>query len=357
VIILEVQAITSDELFQQWLRSADDKRLKKFFEKKRVDFRREHVSAVETVYNVSKFIVIYFQKKIPEAVATGAGGKVETVTANKLEKYKFYDFQGERVDYDQWKEDISVPFLSSIRRVECQKCHGSGTHKCEKCGGSGRVQCDKCDGTGKNSCSSCKGKAEITIELDVYDSNNKKTKVEKSIPCAKCGHTGSDVCSKCGGGRSVLCRNCDGGTNTCKDCKGFGVYYQFKYEAVPFKTQRKSAMVFYKRDVEKFIDKDDVEQLLNSRETSGLSLYNIEELSQGRLEPQLNYWTKDADKICNEARKEFKKLLKNREVEQNQKIMVFPALQLRCKSVKGKSFEIFGIGNANNFVVITDGFK
>lgn len=354
---MEVQAITSDEIFQEWLRKAEDKTLKKYFEKKKVDFRREHVSAVETVYSVSKFIVIYFQKKIPEAFATGTSGKVETVTADKLHKYKFYDFQGKRVDYDQWKGDISVPFLTSIRRIDCQKCHGSGTHNCERCGGSGRVKCDKCDGTGKISCSSCKGKGAVTIDIDVFDANNKKTKVEKTIPCEKCAHTGDAVCSKCGGGRSVLCRKCDGGTNTCRDCKGFGVYYQFRYEAVPFLSQRASAMVFYKRDVEKFINKNDVKQLLNSRETSGLSMYNIEDLTQAKLVPQLNYWTPEADKICNEAKKEFKKLLKNGEVEQNQKIMIFPALQLRCRSVKGKSFEIFGIGNTSNFAILTDGFK
>ena len=354
---MDVQAVTSDEIFQEWLRNADGKRLKKYFEKKKVDFKREHVSAVETVYDVSKFIVIYFRKKTPEAFAKGEDGKVETVTADKLGKYRFYDFQGKRVDFDQWKEDTSVPSLASIRRVDCQKCHGAGTIGCEKCGRSGRIKCDKCSGTGKTSCSSCKGTGSITIELDVYDANNKKRKIQKTIPCPKCGHTGSDVCSKCGGGRSVLCRNCDGGSNICKDCKGFGVYYQFKYEAVPFLSQRQSAMVFYKRDVEKFIDKKEVEQLLNSRNTSGLTLNNIEDLTQGRLVPQLNYWTPDADKICNEAKKEFKKLLKTREVEQNQKIMVFPALQLRCKSTKGKSFELFGIGSSGNFVVLSDGFK
>ncbi len=176
MIKLEVQAITSDEIFQEWLKKADGKTLKKFFEKKKVDFRREHVSAVETVYSVSKFIVVYFQKKIPEAFVAGADGKVETVTADKLHKYKFYDFKGKKVDFDQWKGDTSVPFLASIRRVDCQKCHGSGTHNCDKCSGSGRVKCDKCDGSGKRSCSSCRGKGVVIIDLDVYDVNNKKTK-------------------------------------------------------------------------------------------------------------------------------------------------------------------------------------
>ena len=179
---MEVQAVTSDEIFQHWLRNADGKTLKKYFEKKKVDFKREHVSAVETVYNVDKFMVIYFQKKVPEGFAAGESGKVETVTADKLEKYRFYDFKGKRVDFDTWKGDKSVPSLASIRRVDCQKCHGSGTHRCEKCGGSGRIKCDKCEGTGKATCSTCKGKAAVTIELDVYDAENKKTKVQRNVP-------------------------------------------------------------------------------------------------------------------------------------------------------------------------------
>jgi hypothetical protein len=354
---MEVQAVTSDEIFQHWLQNADGKTLKKYFEKKNVDFRREHISAVETVYNVYKFMVIYYQKKVPDAYATKESGKVETVTADKLERYRFYDFKGQRVDFDKWKGEINVPSLASIRRVDCQKCHGTGTHRCENCSGSGKIKCDKCEGTGKNTCSACKGKNVLTIDLEVYDANNKKTNVQRNIPCPRCGHTGNDVCSKCDGGKSLVCRNCDGGTTKCKDCKGYGVFYQFKYEPVPFITQRKSSMVFYKKDVEKFIDKRDVEELLNSRETSGIVLYNADELTQSKLVPQLNYWTPDADKVCNDAKKEFKNFLKNQEVESNQKIMVFPALQLRCRSVKGKNFEIFGIGNASNFVVLTDGFK
>ncbi|MHA1244242.1 MAG: hypothetical protein ACTSP7_06660 [Candidatus Heimdallarchaeota archaeon] len=306
---MEVQAVTSDEIFQQWLENAGGKTLKKYFEKKNVDFRREHVSAVETVYNVSKFMVIYYQKKVPDAHADKESGKVETVTADKLERYRFYDFKGQRVDFDKWKGDTNVPSYTSIRRVDCQKCQGSGTYRCEKCNGSAKIKCDKCDGTGKNTCSACKGRNVLSIELDVFDADNKKTKVQRNIPCPRCGHTGEDVCSKCGGGGFVLCRNCDGGTTTCKECKGHGVFYQFKYEPVPFITQRKSAMVFYKKDVEKFIDKRDVEQLLNSRETSGISLYNVDDLNQSKLVPLLNYWTPDADKVCNNARKEFKKLL------------------------------------------------
>ncbi|NHJ05298.1 MAG: hypothetical protein EAX90_10770 [Candidatus Heimdallarchaeota archaeon] len=356
--MVEVQAVSSDEIFQEWLRTADGKSLKKYFEKKNVDFKREHVSAVETVYDVSKFIVIYFEKQVPEILAAGSEAKVQTITADKLDNYKFYDFKDKRVDYDQWKEkSTEVPTFASIRKVECQKCHGTGTQRCEVCGGTSRVKCDKCDGTGKKTCSTCKGTAGLKVEIEVYNAENKKTKIERTIPCTKCAHTGAETCSKCGGGRSLLCRNCEGGTIVCKECKGFGIFYQFKYEPIPFRTQRKSAMVFYKKDVEKFIDKREVEQLLNSRDTSGITLFNVEDLVQSKLVPQLNYWTQEADKICNDAKKEFKNLLKRREVKSNQKIMVYPALQLRCKSVKGKNFELFGIGNSSNFVILSDGFK
>ena len=166
--MVEVQAVSSDEIFQEWLRTANGKTLKKYFEKKKVDFKREHVSAVETVYDVSKFIVIYFMKKVPETFIAGKEGKVVTITADKLDNYKFYDFKDKRVDYDRWKDDSLVPTLTSIRKLECQVCHGTGRTRCEKCGGSSRIKCDKCDGTGKITCSRCKGKAGLKITYSGY---------------------------------------------------------------------------------------------------------------------------------------------------------------------------------------------
>ncbi|HUT81914.1 MAG TPA: hypothetical protein VMZ29_11980 [Candidatus Bathyarchaeia archaeon] len=356
--MVAVKAISSDEVFQEWVSKADINTLKKFYERKKVDFKRDHVSAVETVYNVSKFIVIYFEKKIPDTFTGNTEVKVEKTTVDELDRYKFYDFKNRRVDFDQWKEkSISVPTISSLQSSDCPKCYGTGKTKCETCGGTVTIKCDKCDGSGRIGCSSCKGNRTLITSIDVYDAENKKTKTEIKIPCPQCSHTGTITCTKCNGAKIIYCRNCTGGANTCKVCKGYGIIYNFKYEPVPFITSKKRAMVFYKKDVEKFIDKKEVEQLLNSREIEGIAIQNPDELTQTRLLPELNYWTAEADKICNEARKTYKDLMKSKQIQTNQKIMVFPALQLRCRSVKGKNFEVFGIGTSESFVVLDDGFK
>ncbi|MBN1330248.1 MAG: hypothetical protein JXA54_12310 [Candidatus Heimdallarchaeota archaeon] len=356
--MVAVKAVSSDEIFQEWVSKANINTLKKFYERKKVEFKRDHVSAVESVYNVSKFIVIYFEKKIPETFSTSTETKIEKTTVDGLEKYKFYDFKNKRVDYDQWKEKItSVPSLSSLQSSDCPKCNGFGKTKCETCGGSVTIKCDKCEGNGKIACGTCKGTKTLTTTIDVYDAENKKTKTDIRIPCPYCSHTGTITCTKCNGARIIYCRNCNGGANTCKVCKGYGVLYSFKYEPVPFIMTKKRAMVFYKKDVEKFIDKKEVEQLLNAQEIEGIAIYNPDELNQTKLLPELNYWTPEADKICSEAKKVYKDLMKSNQIRANQKIMVFPALQLRCKSVKGKNFEIFGVGTSGSFVVLDDGFQ
>jgi len=91
-----VKAVTSDELFQEWLNKADMNTLKKYFEKKKIEFKREHVSPVETVRNVSKFLVVYFEKKVSQDLLTQVASRTEQTSVNNLQRIKFYDFQGKK---------------------------------------------------------------------------------------------------------------------------------------------------------------------------------------------------------------------------------------------------------------------
>jgi hypothetical protein len=160
--MVQVKAISSDETFQEWLDNADMKILEKFFKKKKVDFKRDHVSAVETVQNVSKFIVVYFEKILkadgPAGKQTGA---TKTIPASQLEAVKFYDFKNEKVDASKWKGDKQVPLYTSIKEVKCSKCSGTG-------------------------------KTTVDHVVGVYDAIGKKTDIKKKTPeaCAECKGTG-----------------------------------------------------------------------------------------------------------------------------------------------------------------------
>jgi hypothetical protein len=111
------------------------------------------------------------------------------------------------------------------------------------------------------------------------------------------------------------------------------------------------------QQVEKFIDKKSVEGMLNDKDIQGIIITNPDDLKEEKLKPQLNYWTKDLDQICNDAKKDYKTFLKAGTVKKDAKIMVFPALQLDCKSVSGSQFEVFGIGVSGNFIVLDSKFK
>ena len=354
-----IKSVSSDELFEAWLKDADLKTLEKRFKKKKVDFKRANVSAVETVKGVKKFIVIYFEKDVKKAIAAGKE-EVVTILANKIGNQTYYDFKGKSINFDSWNQkEQEVPMYPTLTKVSCKTCGGSGTQKCKKCGGTFTLNCPKCDGKGKIECKKCKGEKNIDEKVEVIEYNDKKRKAIIPVPCPECHGKGAYTCPNCAGMAKIPCKNCSGSNVDCKECKGYGVVYQYKIQPVPFISKKKQAMVFYEKGIQKFITTKDVEALLNAREIQGISVTNPDDLNQKFLKPQLNYWeeAQDADKICKEAKKEYKDLVKKNVVRKGQKILVFPAIQLSCSDEKGKSFYVFGIGTSGSFVIIDSGFN
>jgi hypothetical protein len=348
----QIKAISSDDLFDRWLKQADAKLLEKHFKKKKVDFKRDNVSAVETVKNVSKFLVIYFEKNMKEALASTQVTSTEQIYAKDLTKTKFFDFEGKKVEPSTWKGDKTVPSYPSVKQITCTTCAGAGGKKCKSCGGTGSIKCSSCDGKGKLACKTCKGIKTVDYELDITNGLGKKFKATKKVPCPDCHGTGTVVCPDCAGILKVRCKTCDGsGLDTCNDCHGHGVYYEYQVVPVPFNVAKKDSAVYYSKAVEKFIDKQTVEKMVSSKDIQGITITNPDDLKEDKLKPQLNYWTNDASKTCDEAKKDYKDFVKKNMVKKDAKIMVFPALQLDCKAVDGTEFEIFGIGVSGGFAV------
>jgi hypothetical protein len=353
-----VKAISSDETFQEWLANADMKTLEKFFKKKKVDFKRELVSAVETVQGVDKFVVVYFEKDVKAALAGKQSQSTEQVTAKDLEKMKFYDFGGKQVSVESWKGDKEVPMYTTIKEVKCAKCGGAGGIKCKSCGGVGTLKCGTCDGKAKVTCKACKGTKAVEYEIDIVDGEGKKYRAKRKVPCAECHAVGLYNCPDCGATAKIRCKTCDSsGVSPCETCKGAGVMYEYAIQPVPFIMSKKDAEVYYSKDVEKFIDKQSVEDLLNARDVQGIAITNPDDLKESVLKPQLNYWTKEAEKTCNDAKKDYKDYVKKSVVKEGTKILVLPSLQLNCKGVNGKDFQVFGIGVAGNFIVLDAKFN
>nr|MDO8114805.1 hypothetical protein [Candidatus Sigynarchaeota archaeon] len=356
--MVTVKAMSSDELFQNWLTNADIKTLEKFFKKKKVDFKREHVSAVETVQEVSKFIVIYFEKNIKEALAGKQKQTMESANVKDLEKIRFYDFGNKQVNLESWKGEKEVPMFNTINNVKCSKCGGAGGIKCKNCGGSGTVKCGTCDSTGKISCRTCKGSKTVEYKLEILDADGKKYSGSKKAPCPDCHGQGAHTCSDCSGLQKIRCKSCDSsGQISCEECKGTGVLFEYAVAPVPFIMSKKDAEVYYSKDVEKFIDKQSVEDLLNAKDIQGIIVINSDDLKEDKLKPELNFWTKESSKNCDEAKKDYKDYVKKGIVKSGTKIMVLPALQLECKAVNGKEFQIFGIGVSGSFVVLDSKFN
>lgn len=358
--MVAVKAISSDEVFESWLKDADKKQLEKFFKKKNVDFKRENVSAVETVQNVSKFIVVYFEKNVQLASNTGKQTQgTQQIIANDLEKTRFYNFGNKKVNLATWKGDKQVPMYNTLKEIKCPKCSGTGGIKCKSCSGAGTLKCSKCvKGKGKITCKTCNGSKTEDYKVEIVDADGKKTTDTKKIRCADCHGTGVYTCPDCGGLLKVPCKSCGAsGNTTCDKCKGTGVLYEYTISPIPGTKQKKSSEVYYTKDVEKFIDKKSVETMLNSKDIKGIVITKSDDLNEKRLKPELNYWTKDSKKICDDAKQGYKNYVKQGVVKEGTGIMVFPALQLDCTSVSGNKFEIFGIGVSGNFVVLDSKFK
>lgn len=329
------------------------KTLEKFFKRKKVDFKRELVSAVETVQGVEKFVVVYFEKDVKAALVGKQSQSTELVPAKELEKVRFYDFEGKQVNVASWKGDKEVPVFNTIKDVKCAKCGGSGGIKCKQCGGSGTLNCGTCGGKGKITCKACKGTKTVEYELDILNGEGKKFRATRKVPCPDCHGNGALNCPDCGTLSKVRCKSCDSsGVSSCDTCKGTGIMYEYAIQPVPFIMSRKEAEVYYTKDIEKFIDKQSVEKMLNARDIQGIIITNPDDLKENVLKPQLNYWTKETDKVCNDAKKDYKDYVKKGIVKEGTRIMVLPALQLSCKGVNGKDFEVFGIGVSGNFIVL-----
>ncbi|MHA1145990.1 MAG: hypothetical protein ACTSRW_14705 [Candidatus Helarchaeota archaeon] len=234
---MSVKTPNTDDVFQRFVDKTPAKKLEKKFGKKNVKFEKGLISAAESVQNVDKSACFFFRSKVVQFSDTPTKYKEsKLIQSKKLQKVKFYDFHGKKVDPEKWKGDDEVPMFQSIEAVKCTgKGCTQGKILCSNCKGSGQVTCGKCKGTGSYQCKACAGKGTIGLKVDVVNEKGEKTKKTVTVRCKNCFGEGKIFCVDCVGTGRVTCKKCKGEKHTfCKTCMGEGSLYKYRIEPVPF---------------------------------------------------------------------------------------------------------------------------
>ena len=121
---MPIKSPNKDDVFDKWINKTPAKELEKAFKIKNVPFQKNNISAAESVKNVEKFTVFYFQSEKHASPKPEAGEEKKT-DIKGITKVKFYDFS-KTIEYDDWKEKSKVPLYDTLKPVNCQKCQGSG---------------------------------------------------------------------------------------------------------------------------------------------------------------------------------------------------------------------------------------
>ncbi|NHI94093.1 MAG: hypothetical protein EAX96_16505 [Candidatus Lokiarchaeota archaeon] len=354
-----MSAMSNDAVFQKWLDSAQDKKLKKYFGN---DFDRNSIIKENYVKNSILSVAFFFKAKIDIAPPTSSGKKNRIeVGEKKFLKTKFYKFTHPGIDPAFWKGPNEVPSYDSIKTVACEKCI-SGAIKCKNCGGTGHQECQKCKGTGKLKCKRCGGEGKIENKLQVIErgaTSEEKKKLKYDLICPLCHGLGASTCPSCNGFGKNTCKNCKGlGSASCKNCGGTGAFYQYEMIPVPFgRSSVKPAYEYYfiyNPDVEKKIQ-NDLEEMIELMD--GIRINDHTELNENLIQQAIGTFSSDIERRIKKCKQLFEKLEKKDPTQSPlYPILIIPIIQLDLETPTNKKFSIFGMGTSNNFTVLTTNF-
>lgn len=350
---MTIKAPNADEIFEKWINRTKAKDLEKAFSVKGVPFQKNNITAAESVKNVEKSTVFYFESE--KKVEIGTATEEKKTDIKGVSKIKFYDFSGS-VESEKWKDKSQVPLFNTLDELNCEKCKGTGYINCKKCKGERLVACKTCKGHGTTKCKDCDGTG--TKELDVSILKNGKEKIKKKIKfnCPTCFGAGKLECKTCGGTGKIPCPDCKANARyRCDKCKGYGRFYKYGIGPVPFKeTGAVVPHLFFKPDVEKELGY----RLSNAiQQTEGIQIREVNKMNETDLQAQLGYQL-DANtkKLMQNAKKTFEDLQKSKMDKPRLPIYVFPVAELDITTPKNKKFKIFSIGSDTGYTVIDKGF-
>ncbi len=350
---ITIKAPNADDIFVRYLRIANKKDVEKAYAVKGAVFDLDKISAAESVQNVTKGAVFYFQYKTEIKPAAKSKEDEQEVAIPKADRIDFFDFGTAVVDKEKWKrKEDKVPGFKSIHEVNCSKCGGNGFLKCE-CGGAGEMKCNKCQGKGTIADSYCKGEGKLEVELTVYDGSMNKNRVRKSYQCPDCFGAGNLTCPECNGAGKIVCKRCGGKKGqVCKECGGAGKFYAYSMIPVPYRAvSGLDVCIFPSLKLGKFEKEmgQELEEILEK--SDAISVKDVKDLNQKFIEPTLGYFDGQVKSAMNNAQKEFSSLEKNKDTKPKYPVWVFPLLILECATKKGSSYQIYAIGTEKSFIV------
>ncbi|MFW9906536.1 MAG: hypothetical protein ACFFFH_19675 [Candidatus Thorarchaeota archaeon] len=352
----------ADQVFDKWLSKVDSKKLKKAFG---IDI--EAVTVSESVKKVEKSGFFYFYTKFEEKKSLeGKGGEPEKINLSKVNEITLYSFSSEGVDGNAWKEQKHfVPLLKNLKEVRCKRCDGKGTEKCNSCNNSRIIECDECKGKGIR-CKKCKGTGKCSIILEVKEidkkGDEKTKKIEKTSKCPSCFGSGKINCQKCGGTGRIVCYDCKGNPTACRECNGYGIFYELYDSPVPLiKTAKKDFYSFMLKKDEWMLKDIDYKMKLESAEA--YTIQDPRELNEKELKDFFGVLSLDKElKNCIEETKKTyedmnKKYDKGKSFERPLKpILLVFLLRLLIETPKRKRFDIYALGTKNKYSIMTNQF-
>ena len=360
---MEMKILTpdADQVFNKWVSQVDSKKLKKSF-----GIDKDAITASESVKNVEKSGFFYFYSKSDQKKSQeGKGGKPEKINLSKVNETSLYSFSAECVEIDGWKEKKDfVPLFKNLKEVRCKRCDGKGTEKCNHCNNTRLIQCEECKGK-EIRCEKCNGTGKISIRLEVKEINKKgdeKTReIEKTSKCPSCFGSGKILCQKCGGMGKIVCYNCKGNPIACRECSGYGIFYEWYDSPVPFiiPTNKEFYSFMLKKD-EWMLKNKDYKTKLESAEA-----YPIQDPRELNEELRDVFGVisldKELKKCVEETKKTYEDMDKNYEkgksFEQPLKpISLVFLLRLFIETPKRKKFDIYALGTKNRYSIMTNQF-
>ena len=362
---MTVKAPNPDDVFDKWLQRAPVKKLEKYFSVKGVKFEKGNISKAKHVINIMDSVVFYFKAKLTDIPKTSEKLLENKVFPKNIKKVTFYAFGTNKVNPKTWKGNSVVPFENSIKKINCddKKCT-NGYVKCPSCKGEGKISCRKCKGKGSFSCTNCNGTGMETLDINVIavkGDKEEKTRKEIKHQCPICYGTGKIFCRECNGEGFQVCGKCKGDKRTpCKNCAGYGFFYQYRTLPVPFGIptgpEKYEHYLFFNKDIEKAI-KEDLAEEVNQSRVQGVQIKNIKDLDEKFVKANLGTMDKEIGSRMKDCQKTWKKLESSGLESPVFPIHMFPVIQMDVETPSNKKFSIISIGTDKSYVIYAPRFK
>ena len=351
---MQVHFPNPDEIFTEWLQSAEDTLLSKRY--KNYVSKSLSISNSDTIKSSNSilFALVQIEQRPADIKSLDP---IETIAIKDLRKKgPFWEFTSQ-IEENEWNGSPFVIKWDSIIPKECPYCSGKGYSPCTCT--KGFITCNLCKGKFSIICPECNGKSKFTdtIEIKVGDTNRVR---KEKIPynCSTCYGGSKIICRSCGGVGRQVHSQCSGVAKiVCSVCKGTGKIVDLLEEPVPIK--RKIIDKYFTPYEKNKKDSEHIIEILHNfkHQIPKLEISDEGFLESKRMDTFLPEISKEVDKFLKSLRKELDDVNKNPLNAFYPPLFLFPGLELNCQTSKGHKFTIVVIGDENKYKITDVNWK